>query len=146
MELNNIEKLIEKYFAGNTTLRQEEILHQYFTTQKVPNHLQCYQYLFGYYKVKRQEVFEKPVKIPNQSKMPYYKWLSVAAMLIFVLGVYIISQKPTKTNKAQLLADYQTAQQALQLISKNLNKGTYAMAQLQEFDIAKNKVFKNNKK
>jgi len=141
MELMNIEKLIEKYFEGQTTLAEETTLRQYFTTNKVPAHLQSYQDLFGYFKTKQLEVTNRPITLSKRIKFPY-KWLSVAAMVIFVLGIYIFNTKPNKPSQAQLLKDYQTTQQALQMISKNLNKGTYAMAQLQEFDITKNKIFK----
>jgi len=94
-----------------------------------------------YFETKQLEVSNRPITLSKRIKFPY-KWLSLAAMVIFVLGIYIFNTKPNKPSHAQLLKDYQTTQQALQMISKNLNKGTYAMAQLQEFDIAKNKIFK----
>ncbi len=141
MELSNIENLIEKYFEGKTTLTEESALRKYFTTNKVPQHLEPYNELFGYFELKKLEVTQTPIKLPRPFKLPY-RWLSIAAMLIFVLGVYMMSQRHTKPTQAQLLADYKTTQQALQLISKNINKGAFAMAQLQEFDKAKNKIFK----
>jgi len=141
MELSNIENLIEKYFEGKTTLAEESTLRKYFTTNQVPRHLEPYSELFGYFELKKLEATQTPIKLPKSFKLPY-RWLSIAAMLIFVVGIYMISQKPAKPTQAQLLADYKTTQQALQLISKNLNKGAFAMAQLQEFDKAKNKIFK----
>jgi len=144
MELINIENLIEKYFEGKTTLSEESTLHEYFITNKVPQHLEPYQDLFGYFEIKKLEVTKKPIKLSKSFKLPY-KWLSIAAMLIFVVGIYIIRQEQTKPTEAQLLNDYKTTQQALQLISKNLNRGAFAMAQLQEFDKTKNKIFKKDK-
>ena len=38
MVLNNIEKLIEKYDNGETTLKEEQQLKDYFSQQTVPPH------------------------------------------------------------------------------------------------------------
>ena len=43
MELQEIEKLIGKYEAGETSLAQEEILREYFASQQVPPHLETLQ-------------------------------------------------------------------------------------------------------
>lgn len=141
MELNNVEKLLEKYFEGETSLNEEDALRQYFTTQKVPVHLEPYQDLFGYFTVKKSEALSKPIVLKKKPKISY-KWLSIAAVLVFVLGTYIYNNHVDKTRQAQLMQDYQTTQQALDLISKNLNKGVFAMAQLQEFENTKNIIFK----
>lgn len=141
MELNNIEKLLEKYFEGETSLNEEATIRQYFTTKKVPVHLEPYQDLFGYYTVKKSEALSKPIVLIKKFKIPY-KWLSVAAVSVFVLGTYIYNNQVDKNRQAQLMQDYQTTQQALDLIAKNLNKGTLAIAQLQEFENTKNIIFK----
>ncbi len=145
MELNNIEKLLEKYFKGETSLNEEAALRQYFTTQKVPVHLEPYQDLFGYFTVKKSEALSKPIVLNKKFKFSY-KWLSVAAVSVFIIGTYIYNNQVSKTRYAQTMRDYQTTQQALDLISKNLNKGVFAMAQLQEFETTKNKIFKEDKK
>lgn len=145
MELNNIEKLLEKYFEGKTTLNEEVTIRQYFTTNKVPVHLEPYQDLFGYYVVKQQEALAKPIVLSKRLRLPY-KWLSIAAMLVFILGVYIFKSQDDKLSQTQLLQDYQTTQQALDLISKNLNKGVFAMVQLKEFETTKDKIFKETNK
>ncbi|NCP20421.1 MAG: hypothetical protein COS42_02635 [Flavobacteriales bacterium CG03_land_8_20_14_0_80_35_15] len=143
MELNNIEKLLDKYFEGATSLNEEAIIRQYFTTQKVPAHLEAYQDLFGYYAFKNAEESNKPIVLNKKFKVPY-KWLSIAAMFVVVLGSYLYKNQVDKTKQAQLLKDYQTTQQALELISNNLNKSTFAFAQLQEFENTTNKIFKEN--
>jgi hypothetical protein len=141
MELVNIEKLIEKYFEGETNLNEEAQLRTYFTSQKVPVHLEAYQDLFGYFEAKANEPFKKPL-LPVKKVKVSYKWLSVAASIVLLISVFIYNKNETK--KEQLAQSYQTTQQALQLISKSLNKGAFAMLQLQEFEKTKTKVFKEN--
>lgn len=141
MELVNIEKLIEKYFEGETNLNEEAQLRTYFTSQKVPVHLEAYQDLFGYFEAKANESFKKPLLPVKKVKVPY-KWLSVAASIMLLISVFIYNKNETK--KEQLAQSYQSTQQALQLISKSLNKGAFAMVQLQEFEKTKTKVFKEN--
>ena len=49
MELNNIERLLEKYEEGQTTLQEEAQLKHYFTTETVAPHLEVYRTIFVYY-------------------------------------------------------------------------------------------------
>ncbi len=142
MELVNIEQLINKYFEGETSLNEEVQLRNYFTSHKVPAHLEIYQDLFGYFDAKSTEVYKKPLLPKKSIKIPY-KWLSVAASIILLLGLFVFNNK-SKPSKKQLAQSYQTTQEALQLISKNLNKGAFAMMQLQEFEKTKDIVFKED--
>jgi len=141
MELVNIEKLIEKYFEGETNLNEEAQLRTYFTSQKVPAHLEAYQDLFGYFEAKANESFKKPLLPVKKVKVPY-KWLSVAASIALLISVFMYNKNETK--KEQLAQSYQSTQEALQLISKSINKGAFAMVQLGEFEKTKTKVFKEN--
>lgn len=143
MELINIEKLIEKYFEGTTSLQEETELRQFFTKQQVPVHLQDYQDLFGYFEAKSNELYNKPILPVKKAKISY-KWLSIAASVALLIGVFTLKPFTDKPSQEELLANYQSAQQALDLISKSLNKGTYAMAQLKKFDETKDIIFKNN--
>jgi len=143
MELVNIEKLIEKYFEGETSLEQEAELRRYFTSHKVPAYLEAYQDLFGYFEAKANESFKKPLLPVKKAKLSY-KWLSVAASIVLLISVFIYNKNETK--KEQLAQSYQSTQQALQLISKSLNKGAFAMMQLGEFEKAKDIAFKEENK
>ncbi|MCF6213441.1 MAG: hypothetical protein L3J45_05380 [Flavobacteriaceae bacterium] len=145
MESINIEKLIEKYFEGNTSLEDEANLRKFFTTQEVPVHLEAYQDLFGYFKTKRLETFEKQV-LPTKKNVFTFRGLSIAASIALLIGFFILNPFTKEPSKEELVKNYQTAQQALDLISESLNKGAFAMAQLEEFDRAKEMVFKNNDK
>lgn len=48
MELNKLESLLKKYDDGETTLKEEKLLKEFFHSEKVPNHLQEYKLLFNF--------------------------------------------------------------------------------------------------
>lgn len=144
MELANIEQLLKKYENAETSLREEAILKDYFSQQDVAPHLYEYKALFSYFEQSGQEQFTKA--IPLQRKPTNFWWLSVAAMVLIVFGVYFtnsdterISEKERKEAQMALLE----TQKAFQMISENLNKGNQVAIQgLNEFDKAHSKVFK----
>ncbi|MDY7394029.1 hypothetical protein UMM65_02160 [Aureibaculum sp. 2210JD6-5] len=143
MELNNIEKLIEKYENAETSLKEEQVLATYFQQHKVPAHLLEYKAMFNYFDESSTERFTKT--IPLKTKKPYWKWASVAAAAVLLISVYTFNNDNSLTDAERLEAElaYQETQKAFQLISQNLNKGeNIAIAGLQEFDKATSKVFK----
>lgn len=148
MESIKIENLLDKYFEAKTTIEEEKELHNYFTQEDIPSHLQDYKAMFSFFAKNKLETSNKPVQIKNiQSPKNYKKrfnWLQISAAIILLIAtIYFI--KPTKiSEKEQKQA--QTAliesQKAFQLISKNLNKGNKAIAYLKDYEAAKNKIFK----
>ena len=120
MVLNDIEKLIEKYENGNTTLKEEAQLKNYFSQPTVAPHLEHYKAMFSYFLINQQETFTKQLPLKTKRKFNY-KWLSVAAVIALMVGFYF-NQKETITEQDKL--DYAQAKSYLQLVSKTLNKGT----------------------
>ena len=154
MESVKIEKLLDRYFEAETTLEEEKFLKEYFTGNDVPAHLEQYRDMFGYFSESSVEVSERSLEL-GQNKV-YLRWLSVAAMLIFFFGAYTVYEQNERDKEEAMLA-YMETQRALELISSNLNKGTGAIAQLEQFnkgtdamtqlntfENAKNKVFNRN--
>lgn len=138
MELAKIEKLIEKYLEAETTLAEEKKLKNYFSQNEVPVHLQEYKSLFHYFTDDLHTVSKKEIKVVKNTTS--FKWLSVAAVVLFFMGSTFIYQKNISEEKEAQLAYMQT-QKALNLISYNLNKGNNAIAQLQVFENTQNKIF-----
>ena len=139
MELAKIEKLINKYLEAETTLEEEKLLKDYFSKEDIPVHLVEYKKLFNYYTNSSLDVSTKTISLPKVALN--LKWLSVAAMVIFFVGIFSVYQNNIKEKEEAQLAYIET-QKALELISFNLNKGNDAIAQLQTLGNTQNKIFK----
>lgn len=144
MELVNIEKLIEKYENAETSLQEEQELKTYFQKEDVPAHLLEYKALFNYFDQSSKERYTKSIQL--KPRKMHWKWLSIAAAVALLISVFTIDRFGTISDAERHESElaYQETQKALLLISQNLNRGeNVAMAGLQEFGKAQNKVFKN---
>jgi len=144
MELHNIEKLIEKYFEATTTVAEEEILKKYFSEDKVAPHLEQYTPLFNYFTIAKEERFTK--QVPLKPRRNYLKWVSVAAIAIFMVGVYFYQPTPPPVTLADeyTLEEIESAKEALALLAMNFNKGTEQLYHLEEFEKTTNKFLTKN--
>jgi hypothetical protein len=147
MELSNIEKLLIKYENAETSLQEEKVLKNYFNNNNnVPAHLLEYKALFGYFNKSSEEQFTKTIQLkPRRSN---WAWLSVAAAIVLTISIYTFRNDDGISDSERREAElaYLETQKAFQLISQNLNKGgNVAIAGLQEFEKAHNKVFKTTK-
>ena len=131
MESARIEKLLEKYYEAETTLKEEKELKLYFAQSDVPTHLAEHKDMFNYFNESSLETSNRSIKL--SSKTIALRWLSVAAMLVFFVSVFSLYQQ-NEAEKEEARLAYQETQKALELISKSLNKGTGAIAQLDNFN------------
>ncbi len=139
MGLDNIEKLLEKYFEASTTVAEEEQLRDYFSQEKVATHLEQYKPMFNYFSIAKEERYTK--QVPLKPSVNYYKWISVAAVAVLTFGVYFGNQYQEK-KKAEYA--YQETMKAFELLAENFNRGTEKVAYLKEFEEAKQKIYNNN--
>lgn len=169
MVLNNIEALLEKYNNAETTLKEEAQLRAYFASHNVAPHLEHYKPLFLYFSQSQQEQYTKDVslapKVFGIRRTIMYQWLSVAAIAVLMLGIFIPNwSQPEKTGLAALTEEqrevYEQTMEALSLVSigmkkgkqqfnslamvsQNLNQGITEASRLNEFSKATNRIFKN---
>ncbi|NNC62216.1 MAG: hypothetical protein HKO11_07750 [Eudoraea sp.] len=139
MELVRIEKLIEKYFEARTTEVEEQELREYFTGEGVEPHLEQYRPIFAYFSHAKQERYTQ--QVPLKPRRNVYKWISVAAVVVLVAGIFFGRQY-----QEQKEAEYAYLQtkKALGLLAANLDRGTQKVAYLHEFEETKEKIYKNN--
>lgn len=145
MVLNKIEKLLEKYENGETSLAEEQELKDYFSQDTVANHLEKYQPMFKYFEMNKKEEFTKGVPFPNKRTINY-KWISVAAVALIMLGFYV--SKSYKANDLGTIKDPELAfdeiSKSLEMISNHFNKGASTVGYLGEVEDATSIIFKSN--
>ncbi|MDD7884898.1 hypothetical protein [Flavivirga sp. 57AJ16] len=160
MVLNNIERLLEKYENGETTLKEEQQLKHYFSQETVAPHLEMYKPMFAYFLVNQQEQFTKD--IPLKRKRTNYKWIYVAAVAVLMLGFYF--EAPiVNSYEEYAYGTYSNPEKALDEVTKSLamisdhfnkgtstvnylnevNKGTATLGYLNEIENTTSIIFKN---
>jgi hypothetical protein len=141
MELSEINKLLQKYLEGETTLEEEKSLKVYFSSGDVAPELKEYQALFGYFEAEREQVPTEKTQVSQRRK--YYSWFGVAASIAIVAGLFLF--KP-----AQKPADYgtiedpqialQKTKEVLNLISQQMNAGKANLTYLYKIENTKNEL------
>ena len=161
MVLNSIEKLLEKYDNGETTLKEEKQLQAYFNQDEIAPHLESYRVMFQYFNKTKQEHFTKDVPLKSKT-YSLYKWISVAAVAVLMLTVFtqFDNKKSLNDLNSEELLAYNQTMEALNLVSSKFNKGATSLNALNiagtqfekgaeqvgyisEFSTATNKIFKN---
>ena len=167
MVLNSIEKLLEKYDNGETSIKEEQQLKAYFAQDEVAPHLESYKIMFQYFNTTKQEdLYTKDVPLKTK-KSNIYQWISVAALLVLSLGVFTTQFGNDKRTLGSLtdkeLIAYNQAVEVLDLVGSKFDQGGSNMAafglmsnklsqgvdkfeHVAEFSETTNKVFKSKKK
>ena len=143
MELDNIEKLLEKYFEATTSAAEERSLREYFSQEEVAPQLEQYKPIFAYFSEAKKERFTK--QVPLKPRKNYYKWISVAAVAVVAFGIYFgNAYQQQQKEKADALFAYNETKKALSLLAENFGKGTEKVAYLNEFEATKQKIYNQN--
>lgn len=150
MDYNKIEILIEKYFQGETSLAEEKELRSYFSSPNVAPHLEQYKAMFAYFSQAKLDEYSK--EFPQQKVSKKNMWISIAASTVILLGMFAFYINNIQTKEIQNeLGSYESpeeafkqTQKALALLSENVNVGIESVKYVQEYENAKNRVFKNN--
>ncbi len=137
MELANIDKLLESYFEGNTSLKEEMELGAFFNSNKVPAHLEMYRPMFKSFSEAREVQSTRELKLPiAKPKSTFMVW-SIAASIAIVLGVgslFFFQNTGLTAEQEEALMAYNQAKETMLLLSENLNKGASKITYLEEFE------------
>ena len=153
MELDRIEKIIEKYFEGETSIAEENELKVYFSSSDVAQHLEQYKSVFGFFSQAQSQQFEATIPL-KAKKRTNVAWLSIAASVVVLLGIgtFMYTNTPDKPSNLSDLGTYNDpevalaeTQKALTLVSQKINVGMGSVNYINEYEHSKNKVFKNIK-
>ncbi|MDX1471338.1 MAG: hypothetical protein R3213_07560 [Flavobacteriaceae bacterium] len=121
--MDKIEKLLEKYEDGETSIAEERLLKNFFAKDNVPQHLISYKPIFNYFSETKSEQYEPKVSFTHKRKFSY-GWISIAAGLVIMLGLYF-GQTSTNSQqeKEEALMAYNQTMEALNMVAVNLNQG-----------------------
>ena len=159
MELFKVETLLEKYFEGETTIIDEQDLQDYFASPEVDPHLKQYASLFNHFAVAKEQQFKQEIpafesyKIKKRYQKRNLVWVFIAASVIVLMGIgtYMFydlepmnESKDLGTYNDPELA-FKATQKALNLLSNNVNVGIESVKYIEEYQIAKNRVFRKEK-
>lgn len=143
MESSKIEILLEKYFEGRTSIADENNLKNYFSSSDVAPHLEKYKEVFSCFVSAKKQSYEHD--IPLKTKKRRVAWLSIAATIVFLFGVYIFNVN----NKQQELdtfddpkVAFRETQKALFMLSENVNIGIKSVKHIEEYQKSKELIFK----
>ena len=152
---SEIGRLLEKFYEGETTLREERELKAYFASGEVPDDLRSEADYFDYLAAAKEEgAHKRPIIFmePKQDRKKPGMWmrpLMVAASLMLIIsvtGVIYQQQQQSRRDIMVLQSEddvelaYQETKKALLLISGQLKKGEQGVQELSHFDQAVNKV------
>ena len=149
MELDKIEFLLEKYFQAETSIAEEKILQEYFSSLDVAQHLEQYKPMFGFLVQSREQKLAQ--EIPLQTKKRNVAWLSIAASVLVLLGAGTFTFFNYNKVQNEDLGTYdnpeeafRATQKALLLLSENVNVGVSSVQYIEKYESVTEQVFTNN--
>lgn len=147
----NYKKLVEKYWAGETSVAEEKALKTYFNGPDVSQDLKKYASIFQYLANAKQETLTPSVDdllaqrregTPLKIRTKRFSYRSIAAAVLVLIFAGLGFQKLQTPSKAERIATYWASKEikdpkeafvkvkaALLMTSKKLNNGTEAALQ-----------------
>jgi hypothetical protein len=151
MELQNIEILTQKYLEGETSLKEEDQLRNYYLSNSVAPHLESYKPLFTYFAKAKKEQFTVATNTPQKSKSLFKPWMAIAASVVLIATAIWYNNGIQNSNTD--LGTYEDPELALQktkailnLVSAYMNEGNDELVYLKEIEITKNKLITDTNK
>lgn len=157
MRVNEIEKLLTRYYNGETTEAEEQELKRFFAEEEVPAHLWTEQQIFRQLDATTEPAVpahlsrklegwidqwetqeRREQKLKRHTRRLHLQWIgSIAAsvILLFSVGIYLHQQHAPLTPQDTCATPeeaYAQAQKALIKLSVSLNKGIDKMESMQE--------------
>lgn len=144
MELARIEKLLDAYFEGNTSLAEEAILRNYFAQNEVAPHLAAYKPMFDGFTLAKKEVSKQDVQVTEKQFTVRRWWYGVAASVVLAIGVagFMFSEPKLTQEEQEALVAFEKTREAMLMMSQNFNEGAEELSYISTFTKTKNKILK----
>jgi hypothetical protein len=138
-----IHQLLERYFAGETTLQEEDQIKAYFQRNDIDPDLKQYQPLFSFFiteaKQQTSSQFEQKLQqFPKANRLVVkrsaYRWAIAATIaMLLTLGVYWLNQQSVSPPQTAAIDwskyEPQTEEEALLITKKALTRTTQVIQQ-----------------
>jgi len=133
--MENIERLLEKYWYGETTLEEEKALKRYFASIQNAGHYDGVKAMFDFYEKERNISFDGHLSLPRTRiiRMPSFHKVAIAASIVLLAGfLWILSHRSNTATTTTGMAKYevkdpQKAEEitnyALAMLGNNYKKG-----------------------
>lgn len=134
MDYNTIKALLDKYFAGETSLTEEEQLRTYFQDSTVHEDFRSYQALFGFFaQEKRQktspnfeERFESKQSTRKTSLRVVRVWSAAAAVVLLLTAAwYLYPDTGVVTTEPQASIDWEQYEPKTTAEAAEVTKGAF---------------------
>ena len=154
-DLRHIEKLLEKYYQGETSIEEEKLLGAFFEGGDVPEDLKAEAELFGFFNRERKTALpgEMESKLeamidtsrsarPVMGRSLRYYWISAAAAVILILvGIFVdkqLRQNSSLVVRLDTFEDpylaYAEAKKVLYMVSNKMNAAREPLKNLDKLD------------
>jgi len=131
--MENIEKLLDKYWNGETTLEEEKLIKKYFASGNTTDYDNI-KSVFDFFEKEKNISYKGQINIPERNivRMKFLRKIAVAASILLLIGTLWFAGKhiwsaEDKQYAAHEVKDEEKARQiteyALALVGKNYKKG-----------------------
>jgi GTP-sensing pleiotropic transcriptional regulator CodY len=159
MDFENIDSVLEKYWACETSLEEEQMLQNFFTHKNLPEKYTETAALFSYYEAQRNIESKEALEAVSVNKFKqqpkgkmrsmFYNMSRIAAgILVIAVATFLIRAEYLKSDKPDPVLDsfndpmiaFEETKKALMLISENFNKGKREAQKINMLNEATEKV------
>ncbi|MDR0699367.1 MAG: hypothetical protein LBG28_09175 [Tannerella sp.] len=100
----DIEALVEAYFNGLTSMKEEQFLRDYFRKDDLPEELKAYQPIFRYIAAEREKMHRRTFLPPLRRNIR--KWSIAAAVLLLCLALPLSIRHIRQTTSPEISRVY----------------------------------------
>lgn len=146
MDYKEVIKLVDKFFEGETSLKEEKLLKDFFENSKdIPSDLLYAKDLFNHMIKESKETVDTPV-VRKDRKIGPRRILTlsgIAAGIIILIGLVFFTRNTNQETvyayyNGEPITDqeqaYKETYKAINLLSKNLNRGTADLSYLNKIN------------
>jgi hypothetical protein len=158
MNLQEIKKLLEKFYEGETTLAEEQQLQEFFARDDIPAGMKVFRDQFRYFSAQKEvsltdrefdrRVMEdimpqKPASLMADRRFRIRVVIGIAAVILLLVGIFTVfdrySRKIEDSYKDPKVA-YIEARKIMLFVSNRLNKGTEQLDKVAKFQTGMNQL------